>query len=491
MTKYIIVLPDGTEIGSGADAVNAIASTKLTTATNSGTDLTLGSVCAAMVECTLITPGAGVNITAGDEIILYTENDTGRSKVGIFTVEKPTRPSANRTKITAYDRVTRLDKDLTAWLGALNAYPYTLKGLARMVCTACEVELAEQEIPNGDFEIRSKPTSATVTGRQLMRWIAEIAGRFVTANEDGVLEYGWYTESGITVEPSGDHYYFAGSLSYEDYTVTAVDAVKIRLADSEAGALWPAGAAHNPYIVQGNKLLESNVTAAKTDVLGLMQMSANIRYRPCEVTVSATTGVKVGQIVTVMDVNGTAIRTLVMEAEQNGQTLTIRSTGSATRSSSENLNSVSDQDLKDYAEAAAENAVSAQTQEEIYNKLTNNGESQGIYLQDGKLYLNASFIGTGYMSADVIRAGRIRSTDFQLTEYPQIYPNEDTFPLAELYPSDGEQIVRGFEIDFEHGVIRGIFWNEITDSLQTQVNDLEKRISRIENALVYPKSAAI
>lgn len=38
------------------------------------------------------------------------------------------------------------------------------------------------------------------------------------------------------------------------------------------------------------------------------------------------------------------------------------------------------------------------TQEEVFNILTNNGASQGIYMQDGKLYVNASYLKTGIIS---------------------------------------------------------------------------------------------
>lgn len=48
------------------------------------------------------------------------------------------------------------------------------------------------------------------------------------------------------------------------------------------------------------------------------------------------------------------------------------------------------------------------TQEAIFNKLTNNGETQGIYLNGGELYLNASYIKSGYLSANIIRAGIIQ-----------------------------------------------------------------------------------
>lgn len=40
-------------------------------------------------------------------------------------------------------------------------------------------------------------------------------------------------------------------------------------------------------------------------------------------------------------------------------------------------------------------AVGAQTQLSIFNKLTNNGQTQGIYLNSGKLYINGSYIKSG------------------------------------------------------------------------------------------------
>ena len=46
------------------------------------------------------------------------------------------------------------------------------------------------------------------------------------------------------------------------------------------------------------------------------------------------------------------------------------------------------------------------TQEQIFNILTNNGETQGIYLQDGKVYINGS-----YIKSDSITASKLKITD--------------------------------------------------------------------------------
>lgn len=56
------------------------------------------------------------------------------------------------------------------------------------------------------------------------------------------------------------------------------------------------------------------------------------------------------------------------------------------------------------ASSAATTAVNnAMTQQAIFNKLTDNRQNQGIFLQNGDLFLNASMMSTGEMLADRIR----------------------------------------------------------------------------------------
>lgn len=49
------------------------------------------------------------------------------------------------------------------------------------------------------------------------------------------------------------------------------------------------------------------------------------------------------------------------------------------------------------AQAAAEGLDTNLTQEVIFNKLTNNGVAQGIFMKDGQLYINMSYLSTGMM----------------------------------------------------------------------------------------------
>ncbi len=72
-------------------------------------------------------------------------------------------------------------------------------------------------------------------------------------------------------------------------------------------------------------------------------------------------------------------------------------------------------DARKAADSAAKAAEAVQkklTQEEIFNILTNNGQNQGIYRsENGEIYINASYILSGEMLADLIKAGVIRSKD--------------------------------------------------------------------------------
>lgn len=54
---------------------------------------------------------------------------------------------------------------------------------------------------------------------------------------------------------------------------------------------------------------------------------------------------------------------------------------------------------QNYADKAAQDAVNSQTQTDVFNKLTNNGKSEGIYYKNGQLYINASYLAAGILKS--------------------------------------------------------------------------------------------
>lgn len=342
MEKTVVILPDGTQISSGTTGTDAILSCTLTQCVNEDQELTLGSVCAAMAELKVLSYG-GFSIEAGQELTLLREDGAGnRRQVGIFIAEKPTRPTANTVKLTAYDRVIRLDRDLTAWLETLTGWPYTLQSLAKMVCDACGVVLQECQLPNGACPVE-KFTGQAVTGRQLLRWIGELSGRFLRANADGSLEFAWYTPTETVLRPGGDAYYFQNGFSYESYCTEAVEKVQIRQNEQDVGTVYPNLAGEvNTYCITGNPLACANTSGARIGIAQTLYELLNpVRYTPCKLKLPSSAGVMPGQIVTVETAGGQLCSVYVMSRKSCGGVDTLECTGSRKRSSTGSVNHLS------------------------------------------------------------------------------------------------------------------------------------------------------
>lgn len=336
MLRNLIVLPDGTEISTGQYAIKTAQHKALS---NSGTELTPGSVCAAMLEVSFFSPGNSLGIAEGTEVTYYKVHDDGtRKKVGLYTMEKPQVPSKNSYKFTAYDRVSWLDKDLTTWLQTLTEWPYYLTDFASIVCAECGLTLKNTILPNGDFRVNKFITQCT--GRQIMQWIGQICGRFCRATPDGELEFAWYSESGKVIKPTGNLFYFQNSLSYEDYAVTPVEKIHIQLSGDDVGVVYPDETGEkNTYVINDNYLLAGGTPAQQLSVAQtLYDILSQNTYTPCKVSIPANLDVAPGDIVTVEDRNGKQISVYVMTKTQKGQRDTIECTGSARRNSSTAVN---------------------------------------------------------------------------------------------------------------------------------------------------------
>ena len=338
MLRNLIVFPDGTELYSGAGLDNYIISVTVTECVNSGTELTIGSVCTNMLEATFISKDGSLAISAGMEITLYRVDESGtRTKVGLFTAEKPTRSSAYCWKVTAYDRVSWLDKDLTAWMASLDGWPYEMYEFAGMVCTQCGLTLSNSSLPNGNFPIQ-KFSADGITGRKLLSWIGEICAQFCRATPDGSIEFAWYKTASCAIGAAasdGIKYYFSGGLSYEDYQVALIEKIQIRFSDNDVGVIWPNDTeAVNTYRITGNYLLITDTTDRLLQVAqAVYNALKDITYTPGKVSLPSNQDIHAGDIVSVTDANGKQVQMYIMKRKQSGQRDTLECTGSRNRDS--------------------------------------------------------------------------------------------------------------------------------------------------------------
>ena len=356
MLKYLLVKENGAEIGS-----TIILSCTLTASVNSEKEFTLGSACTDEIEVEYIAADEKL-IAQGDKLTLYTVDDANtRTKAGVFYCEKPEYQGMMREvsgsnavyKVVAYDTMSKLDADFSGWLRANQAqFPKTIWQLVQLACQRAGVALAISSLPiNGSYSVQAFYAD-DLTCRQIISWAAEAAGCYAHMNADGKLQFLTYTDKRSTVKitpdgASNSTAYYADSLSYEDYTVKAIEKVQIRQSDSDVGVIYPdSTTATNTYAVQGNLLLTTGTEAnLKSVAQNLYNVLKNVTYTPCKVSVPSSSGLACGQIVHVKDARGREFDTYLMSATISSGKASFESVGSASRESSSAVNSQSYKNL--------------------------------------------------------------------------------------------------------------------------------------------------
>ena len=354
MYYSVLLLPNGTEL-KGGEAGSTLKALTLHAAVNAGQEFTIGSAFSDYIEAEIwADPDGSLQITAGDALTYYRQDDAGnRTKVGVFYAEKPTRTKRNSYKVTAYDTMSKLDADFSGWLHANQAqFPKTIWQLVQLACQRAGVTLASSSLPiNGSYSVQAFYAD-DLTCRQIISWAAEAAGCYAHMNADGKLQFLTYTDKRSTVKitPNGasnSTAYYADSLSYEDYTVKAIEKVQIRQSDSDVGVIYPdSTTATNTYAVQGNLLLTTGTEAnLKSVVQNLYNVLKNVTYTPCKVSVPSSSGLACGQIVHIKDARGREFDTYLMSATISSGKASFESVGSASRESSSAVNSQSYKNL--------------------------------------------------------------------------------------------------------------------------------------------------
>ena len=365
------VLADGTVL------YDNIVSVSWTEQVNSDSDnITPGAVCANAIDISFwVGSDDTLKISQGTELTYYKVDDytAVETKIGVFTCEKPEKDGSNKYKVTAYDNVTKLDIDVSSWLNSLT-FPISISSFATQLATKCGLEFANSAPINGDYSVQSF-TATNVTGRELMKMVAQATGCFIRADSDGELEYAWYvTNSKLSIAPNGSSNgfyfktakdkedkilhdsqvvrlrtadvvsgrtpYFSGQLAFSDFTVTAIYKVQVKQSDNDVGVIYPDDATGtNALVVSGNKLLVTDSDATlRPYVKNLYDRLNNMVYVPCSnIQTPETLDIRAGDIVTVTDGKREFV-TWITSVKHSGNKCTFESVGSIVRNTTTAVN---------------------------------------------------------------------------------------------------------------------------------------------------------
>lgn len=384
MLRNKLVRSNGSVIDS-----SVIISCEYTEEVNSNNNLAFGDVTSSELTVEVRSTEA---IQQGEVFTYYLVEDGVETRIGKFIAEKPTVASRSSLRFSAYDNISKTEKLFSGWLrDNQELFPMTAMELLTHVCAYSGVAYAGGVFPNQSIVINAFYAD-NMTCRQVLSWIASLAGRFVRANSSGQLELAQYSENlgtsvtyrggysnpvNIVVTDDNGHVtitsddmvvaddgyghviatinninvvdidgnvtlatgsaipYMQGSLSYETYTTDKINRVQIKHSDDDIGVVYPAEADGNCYTISQNMLLGTcsleDVTAVAQTLYEQLQ---NVTYVPFTVTLPRTIKVRAGEIIGIRDINGNSFISMIMKMSVTPSGVTISATGDKSYESS-------------------------------------------------------------------------------------------------------------------------------------------------------------
>ena len=125
---------------------------------------------------------------------LVTEESTEMIQKGRYIVNSA-KYNGSLITLECYDFMSKFDKPYDDSFAV--TYPATLDTIVRRACSLCGVTLATTDFPHKSYTVTERPESETTTCREVISWVAQIAGCFARMNSLGYLELKWYNQSDL------------------------------------------------------------------------------------------------------------------------------------------------------------------------------------------------------------------------------------------------------------------------------------------------------
>ncbi len=116
--------------------------------------------------------------------------------MGVF-VEDNANVSDFTVTVEALDRLSLLDKPYS---DSMLTYPATLMQIFKGICNDCGVQYATTVFPNSKYIVPERPNDEALTYREMLSYVAQLAGRFAHTDREGRIALNWYGDTSGEVE---------------------------------------------------------------------------------------------------------------------------------------------------------------------------------------------------------------------------------------------------------------------------------------------------
>ena len=270
-------------------------------------------------------------------------------------------------------------------------FPNTVIGIIDVVCTFCGVTLGQDisSLPNATYTLAYMPQmQQQVTFRNLIQWCAGIMGTNAWFDWNGLLRFSWYDNVTDYESTTANRYssdYFENDITITGVQYTNAQNVVIVSGSADYALDLKDNLLVAPFIAEVLPVLRNALSGYTYRPFTASAINAPYLWPMDVVTFTDKDGIEYESALTNVNfgINGATWLESVGETEQtNSSVAPTQLTPEQAQLINEAINST--QELSDSLD-----------QEGVFNRLTNNGEAQGIYMQDGKLYINLTYARAG------------------------------------------------------------------------------------------------
>lgn len=218
-----------------------------------------------------------------------------------------------------YDVLHKFDRNYSE---SSLSFPATLGQIVQNACVECGVVLNTVSFDHDDYIIQSRPSDESLTFRQVLQWVCQIACLYCLADELGRLNLLWYDtdtlenidlSEEIPENPEGYHHLHSFSsinVGLDDVIITGVRVIQdVEGENGTEQITYQSGADGYVLLVSGNKLIQGD--SGTTIVSMIAEKLVGIRFRTYSASHLSNPTIEPGDIAVITNRKGRKYKTII------------------------------------------------------------------------------------------------------------------------------------------------------------------------------------
>lgn len=255
---------------------------------------------------------SGAKITA--RVGLEISGKTEWLKKGVFYAD-PGKTAGDTISVTAVDGMTKFD---VSYSKSGLSYPATLGNIVRDACSVCGITMSPEiaSFEKSDFVVTNRPVDSSLTFRNILQFVGEIACLNFKMNADDRLTASWYDTNLLeseTAEAAIKVEHYSGTIETDDVVITGVKVTEESVSDSDTEEKneteYIYGSTGYVLEIKENKLIQEGNGASVAEYAG--RKVNGIAFRPVSIHTQGDPSIEAGDIAVITDRKGNKYKTIL------------------------------------------------------------------------------------------------------------------------------------------------------------------------------------